>query len=183
MRLILTPIIVDFLTRGKTPEEALAEILQWQTSNDDRVMVGNHFKLMIDGAIFSGLAQMGPPGYLDGHEGVWMVPERVLRAYGGILARGISAPRPRQRRCGRGSVLEADRGLQRDFPRPDHRSTIEHLAYSTEQQSAQLAKLGAQASVNPYYHYIFPRPTLGLARATPRGTMNRLGSPSATTCR
>ena len=62
VRLILTPIIVDFLTRGKTPEEALAEILAWQTDNDDRVMVGNHFKLMIDGAIFSGLAQMGPPG-------------------------------------------------------------------------------------------------------------------------
>ena len=79
VRLILTPIIVDFLTRGKTPEEALAEILEWQTENDERVMVGNHFKLMIDGAIFSGLAQMGAPGYLDGHQGVWMVPEPVLR--------------------------------------------------------------------------------------------------------
>ena len=79
VRLILTPIIVDFLTRGKSPEEALEEIRGWQNDNDDRVMVGNHFKLMIDGAIFSGLAQMGPPGYLDGHEGVWMVPEPVLK--------------------------------------------------------------------------------------------------------
>ena len=85
VRLILTPIIVDFLTRGKSPEEALQEIRGWQNDNDDRVMVGNHFKLMIDGAIFSGLAQMGPPGYLDGHEGMWMVPEPVLRAYGEVF--------------------------------------------------------------------------------------------------
>ena len=56
-------------------------------------VVGNHFKLMIDGAIFSGLAQMGPPGYLDGHEGVWMVPEPVLRAYSEVFWRaGFSAP-------------------------------------------------------------------------------------------
>ena len=45
---------------------------------------------MIDGAIFSGLAQMGPPGYLDGHEGVWMVPEPVLRAYGEVFWRAAS---------------------------------------------------------------------------------------------
>jgi predicted amidohydrolase YtcJ len=67
--------------------------------------------------------------------------------------------------------------LQRDFPRPDHRATIEHLAYSTEQQSAQLAKLGAQASVNPYYHYILSEAYsdnwLGPDRAA---QMTRLGS-------
>ena len=68
-------------------------------------------------------------------------------------------------------------GLQQDFPRPDHRATIEHLAYSTEQQSAQLATLGAQASVNPYYHYIlseaYSREWLGPDRAA---QMTRLGS-------
>ena len=77
VRLILTPIIVDFLTRGKTLRRRWRRFWSGRASNDDRVMVGNHFKLMIDGAIFSGLAQMGPPGYLDGHEGVWMVPEPV----------------------------------------------------------------------------------------------------------
>ena len=185
VRLILTPIIVDFLTRGKTPEEALAEILEWQTGNDDRVMVGNHFKLMIDGAIFSGLAQMGPPGYLDGHEGsLDGAGARASRLWRSVLARRISAPRPRQRRCGRGSVFEANRGLQQDFPRPDHRSTIEHLAYSTEQQSAQLAKLGAQASVNPYYHYILSEAYSGdwlgpdrAAQMTRLGSLERNGVP------
>jgi hypothetical protein len=48
---------------------------------------------MIDGAIFSGLAQMGAPGYLDGHQGVWMVPEETLRAYWRDLSgeRGFSS--------------------------------------------------------------------------------------------
>ena len=30
---------------------------------------------------------MGPPGYLDGHEGVWMVPEPILRAYSEVFWR------------------------------------------------------------------------------------------------
>ena len=118
-------------------------------------MVGNHFKLMIDGAIFSGLAQMGPPGYLDGHEGVWMVPETVLRAYSEVFWRaGFQLHAHANGDAAVDRFLRLIEGLQQDFPRPDHRSTIEHLAYSTEQQSTQLAKLGAQASVNPYYHYI-----------------------------
>ncbi|MDG2460887.1 MAG: amidohydrolase family protein [Luminiphilus sp.] len=178
VRLILTPIIVDFLSRGKTPEEALAEILGWQAANDERVLVGNHFKLMIDGAIFSGLAQMGPPGYLDGHEGIWMVPELVLRAYAEVFWRsGFQLHAHANGDAAVGRFLDLVEGLQRDFPRPDHRATIEHLAYSTEQQSAQLAKLGAQASVNPYYHYIlseaYSKDWLGPDRAS---QMTRLGS-------
>ena len=178
VRLILTPIIVDFLSRGKTPEEALAEILEWQAGNDDRVTVGNHFKLMIDGAIFSGLAQMGPPGYLDGHEGVWMVPESILRTYAEVFWRaGFQLHAHANGDAAVDRFLALIEGLQQDFPRPDHRSTIEHLAYSTEQQSAQLAKLGAQASVNPYYHYIlseaYSTAWLGPDRAA---QMTRLGS-------
>ena len=73
VRVLLTPIITDFITRQKTASQAPAEVREWQTMNDDQVTVGNHFKLMIDGAIFAGLSQMGAPGYLDGHMGVWMV--------------------------------------------------------------------------------------------------------------
>ena len=185
VRLILTPLIVDFMVRGKTPQEALAEIREWQTRNDERVMVGNHFKLMIDGAIFSGLAQMGSPGYLDGHEGVWMVPEPVLRAYGEVFWRaGFQLHAHANGDAAVDRFLALIEGLQTDFPRPDHRSTAEHLAYSTEQQSAQLAKLGAQASVNPYYHYIlseaYSGDWLGPDRAAQRtrlGSLERNGVP------
>ena len=32
--------------------------------------------------------------------------------------------------------------------------TLEHFAYSTEDQNRKLAALGAAVSANPYYHYI-----------------------------
>jgi predicted amidohydrolase YtcJ len=185
VRIILTPIILDFLTRGRSPEAALSEIRDWQANNDDRVAIGNHFKLMIDGAIFSGLAQMGAPGYLDGHEGVWMVPEETLRAYGETFWRaGFQLHAHANGDAAVDRFLRLVAGLQRDFPRPDHRATIEHLAYSTEQQSAQLAKLGAQASVNPYYHYILSEAYSGdwlgpdrAAQMTRLGSLERNGVP------
>ena len=40
------------------------------------------------------------------------------------------------------------------YGRADHRFTLEHFAYSTEDQSRQLKALGAVVSANPYYHYI-----------------------------
>ena len=178
VRIILTPIIVDFLTRDRSPAQALAEIRNWQASNDDNVSVGNHFKLMIDGAIFSGLAQMGAPGYLDGHQGVWMVPEETLRAYSETFWRaGFQLHAHANGDAAVDRFLRLIAELQRDFPRPDHRATIEHLAYSTEQQSAQLAKLGAQASVNPYYHYILSEAYSGNWLGPDRAAqMTRLGS-------
>ena len=178
VRIILTPLILDFLTRGQSPEAALAEIRGWQAENDERVAIGNHFKLMIDGAIFSGLAQMGAPGYLDGHEGVWMVPEDTLRAYAEIFWRaGFQLHAHANGDAAVDRFLTLIEALQHDFPRPDHRATIEHLAYSTEQQSVQLAKLGAQASVNPYYHYILSEAYSGDWLGPDRAAqMTRLGS-------
>ena len=118
VRLILTPIIVDFLTRGKTPEEALAEILAWQTDNDDRVMVGNHFKLMIDGAIFQGSPRWACPAISMATRVSGWCRSCAARLWRGVLARRISAPRPRQRRCGRGSIFAADRGIAAGLPAP-----------------------------------------------------------------
>ena len=177
-RLILTPIILDFLTRKQSPTDALAEIRHWQKDNDDRVSIGNHFKLMIDGAIFSGLAQMGPPGYLDGHKGVWMVPEPALRAYAEVFWQaGFQLHAHANGDAAVNRFIRLIKGLQTDFPRPDHRATVEHLAYSTEQQSAQMGQLGMQASVNPYYHYLLSEAYavswLGPDRAA---QMTRLGS-------
>ncbi|MBZ0243325.1 MAG: hypothetical protein K8F24_08945, partial [Bacteroidales bacterium] len=60
-RIVLTPIITDFIARGKTPEEALAEINEWKNGNSNRVRYENHFKIMIDGAIFSGASMFNDP--------------------------------------------------------------------------------------------------------------------------
>ena len=44
--------------------------------------------------------------------------------------------------------------LQAQQPRVDHRLTLEHFAYATEDQLRQMHALGMQVSANPYYQYI-----------------------------
>ena len=177
-RIILTPIILDFMARQVPPEAALAEIKTWQASNSDRVSVGNHFKLMLDGAIFSGLSQFGPPGYLDGHEGVWMAPRDVTHDYAKTFwDAGFQLHAHANGDAAAGWFIDLLATLLRESPQPDHRMTLEHFAYSTEDQTRQLKALGALVSANPYYHYIlselYAESWLGKDRA---GQMVRLGS-------
>lgn len=187
LRIIMTPIITDFLARGKTPAEALVEIDQWRAGNSQRVMVENHFKLMLDGAIFSGLAQMGPPGYVDGHEGQWMAPLSVTTEWArAFWEQGYQLHAHTNGDKSAAAFIELLRSLQAGHPRVDHRFTLEHFAYSTEDQSRQLKALGALVSANPYYHYllsdIYSQLWLGEDRGSQMvrlGSLERLGVPFA----
>jgi predicted amidohydrolase YtcJ len=187
LRIILTPIITDFLARGKTPEQAMVEIEQWRQGNSHRVMVEQHFKLMFDGAIFSGLAQMGPPGYLDGHEGLWMAPLPVTTEWArAFWNEGYQLHAHTNGDKSAAAFIDLLRTLQTEYPRADHRFTLEHFAYSTEDQSRQLKALGAVVSANPYYHYllsdIYSELWLGEDRGSQMvrlGSLERLGVPFA----
>jgi predicted amidohydrolase YtcJ len=177
-RIILTPIILDFMARQVPPEAALAEVKAWQLNNSERVKVGNHFKLMLDGAIFSGLSQFGPPGYLDGHEGVWMAPREVTYDYAKTFwDAGFQLHAHANGDAAAGWFIDLLGTLLHESPRSDHRMTLEHFAYSTEDQTRQLKTLGALVSANPYYHYIlselYAESWLGTDRAS---QMVRLGS-------
>jgi predicted amidohydrolase YtcJ len=186
-RIIMTPIITDFLARGKTPAQAMEEIEQWRQGNSRRVMVENHFKLMMDGAIFSGLSQMGPPGYLDGHQGQWMAPLEVTAEWAGAFwLAGYQLHAHTNGDKSAAAFIELLRALQNEHARPDHRFTLEHFAYSTEDQSRQLKALGAVVSANPYYHYIlsdiYSEQWLGPDRGSQMvrlGSLERLGVPFA----
>ena len=177
-RIIMTPLITDFLARGKNPQQAMAEIEQWRRQNSRRVLVDRHFKLMMDGAIFSGLAQIGPPGYIDGHSGQWMAPLEVTSAWAmAFWKAGYKLHAHTNGDLSAAAFIELLQKLQAEQARPDHRFTLEHFAYSTEDQSRQLKALGAVVSANPYYHYIlsdiYSEQWLGPDRG---GQMVRLGS-------
>ena len=178
VRVLLTPIITDFITRQKSAEQALAEVREWQTMNDNQVTVGNHFKLMIDGAIFSGLSQMGSPGYLDGHTGVWMVDVPTLETFAKTFwDAGFQIHAHSNGDAATARFIELLDYLLRESPRADHRMTLEHFAYSTEDQNRKLAALGAAVSANPYYHYILSEMYSGDWLGPDRGPqMVRLGS-------
>lgn len=187
LRIIMTPIITDFLARGRSPAEAEQEIDRWRESNSERVMIDRHFKLMMDGAIYSGLAQMGPPGYLDGHKGQWMAPLAVTQAWGSHFWKaGYKIHAHTNGDASAAALIDMLRELQREHPRADHRLTLEHFAYTTEEQVRQLSELGAVISANPYYHYIlsdlYGETWLGPDRSAQMvrlGSAERLGVPLA----
>lgn len=67
-------------------------------------------------------------------------------------------------------------------PRTDHRLTLEHFAYTSEDQNQQMKELGILASANPYYHHIlsdiFAEQWLGADRGSQMvrlGSLERLG--------
>lgn len=186
-RIIITPIITDFLARGKTPVQAEQEIDSWRKQDSPRVSVGQHFKLMLDGAIFSGLAQMGAPGYLDGHQGQWMAPLDVTAEWARHFWKaGYQIHAHTNGDESADAFLDLLRSLQQEYPRVDHRFALEHFAYTTEDQNRQLKALGAVVSANPYYHYIlsdiYSDRWLGPDRGQQMvrlGSLERLGVPFA----
>jgi predicted amidohydrolase YtcJ len=186
-RIILTPIITDFLAREKTPAQAMAEIDTWREGNSRRVIIDHHFKIMMDGAIFSGLSQMGSPGYLDGHEGQWMAPLEVTTEWArAFWNAGYKIHAHTNGDKSAAALINLLRTLQSENYRPDHRLTLEHYAYTTEDQSRQLKALGALVSANPYYHYIlsdqYSEEWLGPDRGHQMvrlGSLERLGVPFA----
>lgn len=184
-RVLLTPIITDFLARGIEPADAVAMVEEWRTENTDRVMIDRRFKLMIDGAIYSGLSQYGFPGYLDGHDGVWMSPPETIREWAEVFWRaGYQLHAHTNGDLSADLFIDILRGLQADHPRFDHRMTLEHFAFTTEQQNRQLTALGALVSANPYYLYMlgdmYSSDLLGPERGSQMvrlGSLERLGAP------
>jgi len=131
-----------------------------------------------DGAFISQLMQLGPPGYLDGHEGEWLVPPEFQRAAvepywkaGWDVYYHVNGDR------GLDVVLDVLEGLKRDHPRVDYRFSLEHFGISREDQITRFAGLGGSVSINGYYLHSFADQYaahgLGYARAS---QMTRLGS-------
>jgi predicted amidohydrolase YtcJ len=154
-RIILTPIITDFLARKVSITDALKEIKKWNQINTNRVMFDGHFKIMMDGAIYSGLSQYNFPGYMDGHQGQWLAPlattYKWAKAFwnnGYQLHAHTNGDKSAQ------ALITIIRKLQAQKPRFDHRATLEHFAYATNSQVKQMKQLGMVVSANPYYQYI-----------------------------
>jgi predicted amidohydrolase YtcJ len=118
----------------------------------DRVWYAKAIKLFADGAMFSQLMQMRPPGYIDGHHGEWLMSPEVLDA--GVQAfwdAGYQIHVHVNGDAGMDAVLAALTRAQARKPRFDHRFHVHHVGYCAAAQIPRLAALGAHASVNPYY--------------------------------
>ena len=109
-------------------------------------------KLFADGAMFSALMQMNEPGYMDRHEGQWiMSPDILAQGVRVFWDAGYQIHVHVNGDRGMDSVLDALALAQEVRPRFDHRFMMHHVGFHTNAQSIKMAALGAHASVNPYY--------------------------------
>jgi hypothetical protein len=160
-------------------EAALANIEALPETGSPRLMhARKQVKLLADGAFFSQLMRMGPPGYIDGHHGEWLMEPPALEAAARVYWNaGYTIHVHANGDEGVDATLDVLQTLLDEKPRFDHRFTLHHYGYSTPEQARRLAALGAAVSANPNYLYVladkYGEQGLGPDRAS---QMSRLGS-------
>lgn len=108
-------------------------------------------KLFSDGAIYSQLMQM-KEGYTDGHEGEWMTPLDLFKEQLMLYWNdGYKIHVHSNGDLGQQMVIDLVAEVQEENPREHHRLTLHHMGYFDAPMTDQMAELGMEASVNPYY--------------------------------
>jgi predicted amidohydrolase YtcJ len=120
-------------------------------STDNITFLPNQVKLFSDGAIYSQLMQM-KDDYTDGHHGEWMTPLTLLQQQMSLYwNQGYKLHIHANGDKGIQQVLDFAAMDQQANPRQDHRLTLHHLGYFTDAMAQQIADMGVEASVTPYY--------------------------------
>ena len=120
-------------------------------STDNITFLPNQVKLFSDGAIYSQLMQM-KDDYTDGHHGEWMTPLTLLQQQMSLYwNQGYKLHIHANGDKGIQQVLDFAAMDQQANPRQDHRLTLHHMGYFTDAMAQQIANMGVEASVNPYY--------------------------------
>jgi len=170
--------VEELVAGGASVEELVALADELPERNGHRLMFGRHIKLFSDGAFFSQLAQLQDPGYIDGHEGEWLLPpdslEEMIRAFwhaGYQIHVHVTGD------LGCELALDCLEKMQFERPRFGHGFTLEHFGFSTPEQIRRISALGAQVSANVHYVHelsdIYAQQGIGYERAS---QMSRLRS-------
>ncbi len=147
---------------------ALNELNRLQAQSNDK-LIFNGVKFFSDDAFLSLTMKMKPPGYFDGHQGRYLTPPQKLANL--MLPWWKAGNHIHIHSNGDGgnqSTLDALQKLQDIKPRFDHRFTFEHLGSVSYEMIRKMSKLGAIASLNPYYLYLrseLNQPYIGSDRA------------------
>lgn len=176
-RLFLMPNVLS--AKGKLKDGDLFEQLDaFRSYETDRMRFLNAAKFLADGAFIAQLMQMGPPGYIDGHEGAWLSdPEQLYLLIKPFWDQNFDINIHTNGDRGVAACLDTIDRLLRETPRFDHRTTLHHFGMSTQAQVRRLAALGVAVQANGYYLHLFGDAFvdrwLGAERAS---QMTRLGS-------
>ncbi len=151
---------LGFRAQGRKPAahedpgfEKVLEIVDALPARDTRRMKTlKAAKLYADGAMFSQLMRINAPGYIDGHEGEWMMtPEVLAKGVRTFWEAGYGIHVHVNGDGGVDALLGALDASMHARPRFDHRFAFHHMGYSSAVQVRRMAALGVVASVNPYY--------------------------------
>ena len=142
-----------------------------------KIIVKKHIKFFADGAFFAQYMRMNPPGYTDGHQGKWMTePDELLSFAREFWNRGYQIHIHVNGDEGMDVVLDTLQILLDEKPRTDHRLTLHHVGYATNDQLRRAASLGVVISAQPYYLWAlgdaYANKGLGYDRAS---QMSRIG--------
>ena len=136
---------------GNEQTLAFTKTLDGKYNTDNIKFLPNQIKIFSDGAIYSQLMQM-QDGYTDGHAGEWMTPPDLLKQQLSLYwDNDYKIHVHSNGDLGIQQVLDFNSADQKRNPRSDHRFTLHHMGYFTDAQAQQVADLGMDASVNPYY--------------------------------
>jgi hypothetical protein len=154
VRVRLTPDVMKLAAALKSPEAAMKLVGGLKSQNTEHLIFNGGIKLFADGAMFSQAMQLGPPGYIDGHQGEWISQPgpfaEFARSYWNA---GYQIHVHTNGDGGATMVLDTLQALENEKPRADHRFTIEHYGYANDGTARRIAKLQAQVSANPFYLY------------------------------
>lgn len=170
-RIEMVPTALSLLRRFRTHPEILAFAESLPAQNSHRLRFDKRVKLFADGAFFSQLAQVGEPGYIDGHHGEWMMtPETLEEAARVYWHAGYRIHLHVTGDLGLALGLDVLEKLQWERPRFNHGFTFEHFGFSTPEQVQRVAALGANVSANVYYlhelSHIYAEQGIGYERAS-----------------
>jgi predicted amidohydrolase YtcJ len=139
--------------KGNSNENAklYAETLADKYNTENIKFLPKQIKLFSDGAIYSQLMQM-KGDYSDGHHGEWMTPLNLFKEQMELYWNdGYKIHVHANGDLGIQMVVDNVVELQNKHLRKDHQLTLHHMGYFSDKMAEQIAGLGIEASVNPYY--------------------------------
>ena len=144
----------------------------------ERIRLDKHVKLLADGGFFAQYMRMNFPGYTDGHEGKWLMkPEQLYRVAETFWNRGYQLHVHVNGDEGMDVTLGILNRLLDKKPRFDHRFTLHHVGFATNDQLRRAARLGVVISAQPNYIWAlgdkYAEHGLGADRAS---QMSRIGA-------
>lgn len=154
LRVVLVPDAFKVIPQAGGFEEAFDFVESRLLSEDlpHPIVGGKRVKLFADGAMFSLLMALNPPGYVGFGQNEWITPKDDFRA----LARkyweeGYRIHVHSNGDAGVDFVLDVFDELQLETPRAKNSLVIEHYGYANERLNRRVAEFGAAVSANPFY--------------------------------